>query len=80
EVHEIALEDLLRSTFPFDTVEEVGKGVKGADAIHIIRNSLGQTCGKIIYESKRTKAFSNDWIDKLKHDMRNTQADLAVIV
>lgn len=80
EVHEIALEDLLRSTFPFDTVDEVGKGVKGADAIHIIRNSLGQTCGKIIYESKRTKAFSNDWIDKLKHDMRNTQADLAVIV
>ncbi len=80
EVHEIALEDLLRSTFPFDTVDEVGKGVKGADAIHVIRNSLGQTCGKIIYESKRTKAFSNDWIDKLKHDMRNTQADLAVIV
>lgn len=80
EVHEIALEDLLRSTFPFDTVDEVGKGVKGADAIHTIRNSLGQTCGKIIYESKRTKAFSNDWIDKLKHDMRNTQADLAVIV
>lgn len=80
EVHEIALEDLLRSTFPFDTIDEVGKGVKGADAIHTIRNSLGQTCGKIIYESKRTKAFSNDWIDKLKHDMRNTQADLAVIV
>lgn len=80
EVHEIALEDLLRSTFPFDTVDEVGKGVKGADAIHTIRNSLGQTCGKIIYESKRTKAFSNDWIDKLKHDMRNSQADLAVIV
>lgn len=80
EVHEIALEDLLRSTFPFDTIDEVGKGVKGADAIHTIRNSLGQTCGKIIYESKRTKAFSNDWIDKLKHDMRNSQADLAVIV
>lgn len=80
EVHEIALEDLLRSNFPFDTVDEVGKGVKGADAIHTIRNSLGQTCGKIIYESKRTKAFSNDWIDKLKHDMRNSQADLAVIV
>lgn len=80
EVHEIALEDLLRSAFPFDTIDEVGKGVKGADAIHTIRNSLGQTCGKIIYESKRTKAFSNDWIDKLKHDMRNSQADLAVIV
>ncbi|MES2132991.1 MAG: DUF2130 domain-containing protein [Bacteroidota bacterium] len=80
EVHELALEDLLRSAFPFDTIEEVGKGVKGADAIHTVKNSLGQSCGKIIYESKNTKAFGGDWIDKLKHDMRNTQADIAVIV
>lgn len=80
EVHELALEDLLRSAFPFDTIEEVGKGVKGADAIHTVKNSLGQSCGKIIYESKNTKAFGGEWIDKLKHDMRNTQADIAVIV
>ncbi len=80
EVHELALEDLLRTAFPFDTIEEVGKGVKGADAIHSVKNALGQTCGKIIYESKNTKAFGGDWIDKLKHDMRATQADIAVIV
>jgi hypothetical protein len=80
EVQELALEELLRATFPFDTIDEVGKGVKGADAIQTVRNSLGQLCGKIIYESKNTKAFGGDWIDKLKHDMRATQADIAVIV
>ncbi len=80
EVQELALEDLLRSTFPFDSIDEVGKGVKGADAIQTVRNALGQVCGKIIYESKNTKAFGGDWIDKLKHDMRSSQADIAVIV
>lgn len=80
EVQELALEDLLRATFPFDLIEEVGKGVRGADAVQTVRNPLGQACGKIIYESKNTKAFGGDWIDKLKHDMRSTQADIAVIV
>lgn len=80
EVQELALEELLRTTFPFDTIDEVGKGVKGADAIQTVRNALGQVCGKIIYESKNTKAFGGDWIDKLKHDMRSSQADIAVIV
>ena len=80
EVQELILEELLRSTFPFDSIDEVGKGVKGADAIHTVRNPLGQVCGKIIYESKNTKAFGGDWIDKLKHDMRSSQADIAVIV
>ncbi|MBL7937547.1 MAG: DUF2130 domain-containing protein [Bacteroidia bacterium] len=80
EVQELILEELLRSTFPFDSIDEVGKGVKGADAIHTVRNPLGQVCGRIIYESKNTKAFGGDWIDKLKHDMRSSQADIAVIV
>lgn len=80
EVQELALEELLKSTFPFDTIEEVGKGVKGADCIQHVRNSQAQLCGKIIYESKRTKAFANEWIEKLKNDMRAQQADVAVIV
>ncbi len=80
EVQELALEELLKSAFPFDIIEEVGKGIKGADCVHIIRNSMGSECGKIIYESKRTKAFTNEWIEKLKNDMRAQQADIAVIV
>lgn len=80
EVMELALEELLRSTFPFDTIEEVAKGTKGADCVQVVRNNLAQLCGKIIYESKRTKAFTNEWIEKLKMDMRSQQADIAVIV
>ena len=80
EVQEIALEELLRSAFPFDAISEVGKGVRGADCMQTIRNKMGQECGKIIFESKRTQAFSADWIDKLKVDMRSQGADVAVIV
>ena len=80
EVQELALEELLKLTFPFDMIKEVGKGMKGADCIQIVRNNMGQECGTIIYESKRRQNFSNDWIEKLKNDMRNQKADIAVIV
>jgi len=80
EVQELALEEMLRSTFPFDIISEVGKGVRGADCIQTVRNNFGQECGKIIYESKRTTSFSNDWIEKLKTDMRSNGAEIAVIV
>lgn len=80
EVQELVLEALLRNSFPFDIVSEVGKGVRGADCIQTVRNSFGQECGKIIYESKRTKDFSAEWIEKLKADMRILGADVAVIV
>lgn len=80
EVQELALEELLRNSFPFDVISEVGKGVRGADCIQTVRNQFGQECGKIIFESKRTKDFANDWIEKLKADMRSQGADVAVIV
>ena len=80
EVQELALEELLKASFPFDLIKEVGKGVKGADCIQIVRNNMGQECGTIIYESKRRQNFSTEWIEKLKKDMRNQKADIAVIV
>jgi len=80
EVQELILEELLRDNFPFDVISEVGKGVRGADCIQTVRNNFGQECGRIIYESKRTKDFSGDWIDKLKKDMRAIGVDVAVIV
>jgi hypothetical protein len=80
EVQELALEELLRSNFPFDEISEVGKGVRGADCIQLVRNNFGQECGKIIFESKRTREFSQDWIEKLKADMRSQGASVAVIV
>ena len=80
ESQELLLEDILNDHFPFDVIEEVGKGVEGADCIQLIRNSSGMVCGKIIYESKRTKAWSNGWIDKLKADKRNSGSDVAILV
>jgi hypothetical protein len=80
EVQELALQDMLKAAFPFDVVCEVGKGVRGADCLLTIRNHFGQECGKIIFESKRTQAFSADWIEKLKADKISTGADLGVLV
>ena len=80
EVQELALEELLKSAFPFDEILEVGKGVRGADCIQHVRNNFGQVCGKIIYESKRTENFGADWTDKLKADMRSQGADIAVLI
>ena len=80
EVQELALQEMLQSTFPFDLILEVGKGVRGADCIQIVRSNFGHECGKIIYESKRTNKFDNDWIEKLKADMRSQGAEIAVLV
>jgi hypothetical protein len=80
EVQELALEELLKNNFPFDKVDEVGKGVRGADCILTVRNNLAQECGKIIFESKRTEHFTAEWIEKLKTDMLSQSADIAVIV
>lgn len=80
EVQELAIEEILRNLFPVDFIEEVGKGIKGADAIHTVRNRLGVDCGKILYESKRTKAFVQEWIPKLKADALKVKADVLVII
>jgi hypothetical protein len=80
EAQELLLEEMLRTAFPFDQIDEVGKGVRGADCIQTVRNPFGQDCGKIIYESKRTKDFSVEWIEKIKSDMRSQGAEVAVIV
>ena len=80
EVQELALESLLKSTFPFDMVNEVAKGVRGADCMLTVRNNFGQECGQILYESKRTKDFNAEWIEKLKANARSAGAEVAVIV
>ncbi len=80
EVQELILEEMLRAHFPFDLVCEVGKGIRGADCILTVRNNTGQECGRIIFESKRTKNFEKNWIEKLKADMRSTSADIGVLV
>jgi len=80
EVQELAIEEALRQHFPFDMVEEVPKGVRGADSVQTVVNKMQKTCGKIIYESKRTQNFGPDWIPKLKKDQIAIGAEIAVIV
>lgn len=80
EVQELAIEEILAAMFPFDIISEVGKGVKGADVIQTVRNKIGTECGIILYESKRTKAFSQEWVKKLKADAPLTKADILVII
>ena len=80
EVQELAVEDWLRSQYPQDHIEEVKKGALGADCIQTVHNSVLQACGKICFESKRTKAFQPAWIEKFKADIRDCNAEIGVIV
>jgi hypothetical protein len=80
EVLEIELEDILKSNFPRDSIEPVSKGIKGADILQKVHTSSGLCCGMIIWETKRTKAWSDSWIAKLKDDQREIKAEIAVIM
>jgi hypothetical protein len=80
EVLELELENLLRSAFPQDEIEAVGKGVTGADIKHIVKSPKGYVCGTILWESKRTKEWSDKWLHKLKEDLRVEKAMFPVIV
>ncbi|MDE5457248.1 DUF2130 domain-containing protein [Bradyrhizobium sp. CSA112] len=80
EVLELELEGLIRSAFPLDQIEPVPKGVTGADVLQRVINRSGHLCGMILWELKRTKAWSEGWIQKLKDDQRSIKADLAMLV
>ncbi|MBC8124099.1 MAG: DUF2130 domain-containing protein [Candidatus Kapabacteria bacterium] len=79
EVFELVIEDYLRQRFPHDEISEVGKGVRGADCVQTVCDA-GRRCGQITYESKRTKTFSMEWVEKLKSDMRAKGSDIGVII
>ncbi len=80
EVQELAIEEWLKEKYPFDTIDEVKKGARGADCMQIVHTRESQNCGKIYYESKRTKDFQKTWIEKFKADMREKGADIGVLV
>jgi hypothetical protein len=80
EVQELAIEEWLISHFPLDTIEEIKKGARGGDCIQVVNTRTQQNCGKIYYESKRTKDFQSGWIEKFKTDIREKGADIGVLV
>jgi hypothetical protein len=80
EVQELAIEEWLMQHFPLDTIEEIKKGVRGADCIQHVHSRERKNCGTIYYESKRTKDFQPAWIEKFKDDMRDRSVDIGVLV
>jgi hypothetical protein len=80
EVQELELENMLQGEFPHDSITEISKGVRGADCMQEVFTPGGHSCGKILWESKRAKNWSNAWVDKLKEDQREAKAEAAVIV
>jgi hypothetical protein len=80
EALELELKSLLRGRFPRDLIEPVPKGEFGGDVLHRVLGPSGQPCGTILWESKRTKAWSDNWLPKLRDDQRAAKADIALIV
>lgn len=80
EVQELAIESLLRSKFPMDSIEAVPKGEFGGDSIQRVGGLSGTPCGTILWESKRTKNWSNAWLGKLRDDQRAARAEVSVLV
>lgn len=80
EVQEVAMEDFLNESFPYDVVEEVKKGARGADCMQIVYNNATEPVGSIYYESKRTKDFQSSWLEKFKKDMRLRKVNFGVLV
>jgi hypothetical protein len=80
EVQELELENTLRSKFPYDNIEPVPKGEFGGDVLQRVVSLSGQFCGTIIWESKRTKSWSDGWLAKLRDDQRTAKAEIAIIV
>lgn len=80
EVLELALESVLREEFPRDAIDPVAKGEYGGDVLQGVAGPTGQVCGKILWESKRTKNWNDEWLSKLREDQRAAKAECAVIV
>lgn len=80
EVQELELENLLRTKFPFDSIEPVAKGEFGGDVLQRVVSQTGQQSGTILWESKRTKNWSDGWLTKLREDQRTAKAEISVLV
>jgi len=80
EAQELVIEEVLRDLHPYDSIEEVKKGVNGADCVQIVRTQSGIEAGRILYESKNTKTWSDGFVSKLKQDNLQAKADIMVII
>lgn len=80
EAFELEFEQLLQRQYPNDKIIPVAKGVRGADLIQEVWDGRGNYTGKILWELKNTKTWSEPWVEKLKDDKRAIKADEAVLI
>jgi hypothetical protein len=80
ETQELAIEEWLEENFSLDAIEEIKKGAAGADCLQTVNTRERTNCGTIYYESKRTKVFQPNWIEKFKNDIRERNATIGVLV
>lgn len=80
EVGELQLEATLKDAFPGDRFDPVAKGRPGGDVIHTVIGPSGIVCGKILWENKRTRNWSNDWLSKNRRDQRDVGAHVGAII
>lgn len=79
EVLELDLEEKLKAQFPQDEFLPIPKGVEGADIWQKVTYQ-GKIVGSILWETKRTKAWSNAWTTKLKEDLTRINASEAILI
>lgn len=80
EIQENELKEILQRNFPIDIVDDVPTGIKWADLIHTVMDKFWQKAGIILWESKNTKTWSDDWIKKLRDDRIIAKADVCILV
>jgi hypothetical protein len=80
EVLELTLQEDLEAAFALDSIEEVRKGARGGDVIQRVMTRSGQPAGVLLWEAKRAKDWSPQWVTKLKEDMRAAGADVGILV
>jgi hypothetical protein len=74
----IQLLDALKAAFPGDNIRRIRPGASGADILHTVMDN-GQECGTIIYESKNSTRWLDEYVKKLVRDQTAAHADHAIL-
>jgi hypothetical protein len=75
---EVDLFEALREAFPGDRITRVLKGQAGADILCEVLYK-GQSCGRIIIDSKNRQAWQNVFVTKLRQDQVDAKAEHAIL-
>ena len=80
EVLELAVENQLQNLHPRDNIKEVKRGNYGADIEQSVLTNTGSVAGKILWECKKHKKWQNSWLNTIRKNALEFNADTMVIV